>query len=630
MGNNITSFNFSSWQSPQVTENSRKEWVEYGEDNDYFNYLIGLYHTSPTNNACIKTISELTYGQGLDAVSGDKKLEGYLDFKTIFSDEDIKAVCLDRKMLGMAAFKIVKSKDKTKYVKAYHWPVNTLRPEKANSEGDIEAWYYHHNWAKIKPSDKPKRIPAFGFDENSNESILVIKPYVTGSFYFAPPDYEGGTDYAQLEAEIGNFHVNNVKNGFSPSVFINFNNGEPPVEIKQQIESKIIEKFSGTSNAGRAIISWNEDADKKADITPIALSDADKQYQFLSGEAAQKILTAHRIVSPMLIGIKDNTGLGNNADELKSAFILLDNIVIRGYQNEIIGAVNKVLHANGHSLDLYFKTLQPLEFTDLSGKKLNVETTEKEIGVEMSKRRKGEPEKEFMDRCMSEQIKEGKDIDQAYAICKAMATDMTKEDEELWLDYLKDKGEVIDEDLWELVDESVAHEDEEVFLSNNYEFFKRFANPNEKSADDKGIFLIRYKYAPQRLSANSRTFCKNMVANAKNKVVYRREDIDEMGFAGVNSQFAAKGEDTYSIWRFKGGVNCHHQWMRLTYRRKTVKGKIIPLTEKEKAQNIRTYETTYDRVSNASANKEGVPFNPPNWDDAKTKPINMPNEGRKL
>jgi hypothetical protein len=165
------------------------------------------------------------------------------------------------------------------------------------------------------------------------------------------------------------------------------------------------------------------------------------------------------------------------------------------------------------------------------------------------------------------------------------------------------------------------------FVNSAYKLFKRYAKPDKKSRDDKGIFLIRYAYGPKHHKTNSRTFCKNMVAASRAGVVYRREDIESMD--GVNSQFAAKGETSYSIWRFKGGVNCHHQWMRLTYQRKTIKGKIIPLTDKEIAQGIREYDVTYKRVSNASANREGVPFSPPGWEDAKTKPINMPNQGRK-
>jgi len=190
---------------------------------------------------------------------------------------------------------------------------------------------------------------------------------------------------------------------------------------------------------------------------------------------------------------------------------------------------------------------------------------------------------------------------------------------------LKDKGEVIGEEF-ELIDEQpVTDADAE---PKQYNFFKRFAEPDEKSKDDKGVYLIRYRYAPMSNKGNSRVFCKDMVANAKMGVVYRREDIDKMGDEGVNGQFAPSGKSNYSIWKYKGGVNCHHQWYRLTYMRKRMEnGKFIPLTPEEKAATIRQIEDNYKRVSNQSADAAGVPFAPPSWDIASTKTIDLPNKG---
>jgi hypothetical protein len=216
---------------------------------------------------------------------------------------------------------------------------------------------------------------------SASECILVCKPYSTGNYYFAPVDYQGGTQYANLEIEIANYHINNIMNGLAPSMLINFNNGQPPAEVKDMIEAQIQSKFSGSSNAGKFILSFNDNAETKADITPVQLSDAHNQYQFLSTEAGQKIMMAHRITSPMLLGIKDNSGFGNNAEELKTASILFDNTVIRPFQRLLLNGVQKVMNYNGYNLDVYFKTLQPLEFTDLSGKAVDAETKEKEYGL---------------------------------------------------------------------------------------------------------------------------------------------------------------------------------------------------------------------------------------------------------
>lgn len=736
---NFQFMQFANYTAPQIIEHKNKMWVEYGEDNNYYQYLIDLYLGSPTNNAAIKGIADLIYGQGLEVVKGDRHLDGYIEFKKLFTPECIRAISLDLKMLGQYAFHCVKSKDGKKYVKVTHWAMQTLRPERANEDGEIEGWYFCPDWSKLKRGQTPKRFASFGFDENENECILVIKPYSTGSFYFAPPDYQGGTQWADLECEISNYHINNIKNGLAPSMLINFNNGQPPEEVRNAIEAQINSKWGGSSNSGRAIISFNDSKDSATEITPVQLSDAHNQYEFLSRESTQKIMLAHRIVSPMLLGIKDNTGLGNNADELKSASILFDNIVIRPFQRLVVEGVEKILNANGVSLELYFKTLQPLEFTDLSGKAVPTDVKEKEMGFSSQKKKydfvepaSGESQDAFMARCIGVVVGEGKDQDQAAAICynywegstqlsegdkvsfdfddtlstqrgqdlakkeiesgstvyvisarqdkepilkiadelgiphsRVYATgsnqakiekikelgikkhydnnssvvkqledigvqfkcEMSNEDEHQWLEYLKDKGEVINTDLWELIDESPVDDADAEMSLNRHEFFKRFANPDEKSKDDKGIYLMRYRYSPLSVQNNSRLFCKNMVENAKLGVVYRREDVDTMGEQGINKQFAPQGKTTYSIWKYKGGVYCKHQWFRLTYRRKKINGKVIPLTDQEKEQNIRDIVDNYDRVSSQSADRAGVPFSPPNWDIASVKTNDLPNRG---
>ena len=579
-----------SYTAPSIIEQKNKDWVQYGDDNKYYQYLIDLYHGSPTNNACIKGIADQIYGLGLEVSGTSKNLPGYIEFKKMFGADDLRAVIMDLKMLGQASFQLIKSKDKKKYVQAKHFPQQTLRPAKCNDKGEIEKYYYYPDWANIKRGTQPTEIRAWGYDQNANECILTIKPYSTGSFYFAPVDYQGGTQYANLESEISNFHLNNIMNGLAPSMLINFNNGQPPAEVKDTVEAQIKSKFGGSSNAGRFIISWNDGKDSAADITPVQLSDAHNQYQFLSSESMQKVMVSHRVVSPLLLGIKDGTGFGNNADELKSASILFDNVVIRPFQRLVIDAVTKVLNHNGFHLNMYFKTLQPLEFTDLTGNVVDDQTREEETGVSLSLKKK---------------------IDLG---------DMTIADEDSWLEHLKTRGEIINDEVWELIDVTeVTDADEELRFNMAYE------NPNKKSGDDKGVYKIRYRYGPHIVADNSRQFCSTMVQESKGGVIYRREDILTMGDAGVNGQFAPSGQSSYSIWKYKGGVNCHHRWERLTFRRKQIKGKFLPKQPGETGEN-RDLEN-YNEVSNKSANAAGVPFSPSGWETASTRPIDMPNKG---
>jgi hypothetical protein len=377
--------NLSSYTAPQVMESKRYDWIEYGDDNMYFQYLIDRYNGSPTNNAAINGISEMIYGRGLDATDSKEKQSEYDEMKSLFKKDCMKKVCYDYKMMGQAALQVIYSKDRSKIVEVAHMPIETLRAEKAK-DGGVKAYYYSPDWSEVRKNDKPKRISAFGTSKDGIE-ILYIRPYRAGFYYYSPVDYQGGLQYSELEEEIANYHISNIQNGLQPSMLINFNNGTPDKEQRDAIERAIYEKFSGTSNAGKFILAFNDSKELAATVDPVILNDAHQQYQFLSDESMKKVMVSHRIVSPMLVGIKDNTGLGNNAEELQTASLLMDNTVIRPMQETILDGLEMILEYNDIQLDIYFKTLQPLEFTDLTNAITDSEV-EKETGVKKDEQEK--------------------------------------------------------------------------------------------------------------------------------------------------------------------------------------------------------------------------------------------------
>jgi len=518
--NSIKVVNLSGYQSPEVIEDDRKDWVLYtaGDDGqDYFESLIEKYLGSPTNACCINGITEMIYGRGLDALDSKEKPEMYAKMKLLLKPSCMRKLVNDYKLLGQGAVQVIYNKAKTAIVQVSHFPMETLRAEKAK-KGKCEAYYYHPKWSELKPSDKPKRIPTFGNGSKSEViELYIFKPYKSGFYYYAPVDYNGCLQYAELEEEVANYHINNIQNGLQPSLLVNFNNGIPNEETQELIERKIYDKFSGSSNAGKFILTFNESQEDQATIEPIHLPDAHAQYQFLADESREKIMLGHRIVSPILLGIKDNTGFGNNAEELRTASIIMDNMVIRPFQQQIIDGLDEILAFNKIYLNLYFVTLQPIEFTELD----NIETKikrEEETGEKLSKQ---EPEE-------LEHL----------------------EDEEMadLFEQLEEFGEVISDD-WELVST------ERVDLA-------------ETSKQDNKGYKVRYAYMPVRKSANSRDFCKRMEALTDKDIVYRLEDINQMSFRGVNKELGHKGRN-YSLFKFKGGKNCHHFWEKRVYKKKT-------------------------------------------------------------
>ena len=582
----VSFVNLSSYTSPEIVETKNKEWVEFGADNNYFQFLIDRANGSATSSACITGISQMIYGKGLDATDSAKRPEQYARMISLFKKDDVRRFAYDLKLTGQCAIQVIYSKDRKSIAKVEHLPIETLRAEKCGAEDKkVQAYYYHPDWVNIKPSEKPLRIPAFGISSTPQPiEILYVKPYEAGMYYYSTPDYQGGLQYAELEEEVSNYHLNNIMNGLAPSMLINFNNGVPDEEKQTLVENKIKAKFSGSSNAGKFILAFNDDKESAADINPVQLSDAHNQYQFLSEESQKKIMISHRIVSPMLLGIKDSTGFGNNAEELETASILMHNTVIVPFQELLTDAFDKILAFNNIALNLYFKTLQPLQFLDLDNVK-DEETREEETGVKMSK--------VFSDL---EQLGEEEDLENWELI------------DERKVDY--DAEDELNEELEKLNNPKLS------MLSKMYNFVTTgTARPNAKSSQDgeneEGVqFKVRYQYAPLSYSPNSREFCKKMVNAAK---IYRKEDIDRMSTMPVNAGWGLNGADTYDIWLYKGGGDCHHYWMRKTYRAKSAKTKA-------------DVGNPNAEVSVNKAKKEG--FKPEvNAKEVAKRPTDMPNNG---
>jgi hypothetical protein len=517
MSGNIEVFNLSAYTTPEIVEHRNKEWVEYGSDNNYFNYLIDRFTKSATNNAIITGIAKMIYGKGLSATNSSRKPEAYAKMLTLFRKNDLRRFAMDRKLLGMAAFQL--TYDKGEVVKVSHFPMETLRAEKCNKDGEIEAWYYHPDWINKKPSEEPTRIAAFGYGKGKNE-LYVLKPYVSGYYYYSPVDYQGALPYSVLEEEIGDYLINDTINGFSGTKVVNFNNGVPDEEKREQIKRDVLNKLTGTKGE-KVIIAFNANAESKTSVEDLPLNDAPDHYAYLSEECVKKLIVGHRVTSPMLIGLRDGgNSLGNNADEIRTATLLFDNVVINSYQEEITDVIDEILAINNISLNTYFKTLEPLEFVDTDG--LNKEATEEETGVKMS-----------------------------------AEYDLTEDGEEI-------------SDEWELIDERPVDYEKEADFDKVLMAKVPSSNPNGKSEQDTNLFKVRYKYAPNETDATgeSRDFCKKMISANK---VYRKEDIIAAGDKPVNKGWGLSGADTYSIWLYKGGGGCHHFWMRQTYLKKNNK-----------------------------------------------------------
>jgi hypothetical protein len=349
--------------------------------------------------------------------------------------------------------------------------------------------------------------------------------------YYSHVDYHGALPYAMLEEEISNYLINEVQNGFSGTKVVNFNNGIPTEEQQDEISRRVLGKLTG-SRGQKVIVAFNDNQESKTTVDDIPLNDAADQYQFLSEECMRKIMLGHTVTSPLIFGIATSTGFSSNADELKNSVVLFDNMVIRPMQDEMLSAIEKILAFNGISLKLYFKTLQPLEFTDLENA-TNKEQVAEETGTELSA------------------------------------------EIELDSDGLVALGEDLDLEGWVLVDERDVDYDLEDELDEQLKnwkpkqnLFQKLASavkaiPNAKSSQDKVVndiqWKVRYKYAGN--PNPERAFCKTMMSANK---IYRKEDLENVNSNSVNKGFGHNGEP-YNVFLFAGGPRCHHYFKRLTF-----------------------------------------------------------------
>ena len=551
--NDLRIVNLSSYTSPEIVEKSNKQWVAYGSDNNFFGHLISNYENSPTNNAIINAISQQIYGLGLDASDSSRRPEQYAKMITMFHKDCVQKLCFDLKLMGQCAMQVIYSKDRKTIAQVAHIPVENLRAEKCNEKGEIEGYFYSDDWSNVKPRTELKRIPAFGCS-NENIEIIYVKPYRAGYKYYSSPDYTGCLQWCEIESEVSNFHLNNVQGSFSPNTLIQFNNGTPNAEERQALENRIAQKFTGTGG-NKFILAFNDNQDAAATVETLPISDAHNTYEYVSSQATEKIMVGHRVVSPMLYGIKDATGLGNNAEELKTASILMQNLVIAPFQHLLIDAFDSILAYNQISLKLYFKTLQPLQFIDLENVE-DEETKEEETGVKLSQELPDELGSDIADAL----IDLGEDESELLSDFDVIDEREVDYDEEVGLDEVisdlnKPKEKSTLAKVWEFVSTGKATP-----------YRESQQDGTSKQTDEKGNeFLVRYMYSPQSYSANSRKFCKKMVDAKK---VYRKEDIISMDEKVVNAGFGKGGSNIYSIWLYKGGARCQHKWLRKTFVRK--------------------------------------------------------------
>jgi hypothetical protein len=582
-----------SQSAPKISEKAGDDWISYGVG-DYANlypqFLIDLYNSSSTHSAIVNATSSMIAGQDIlidaDETNGQYALLKQFINNTKFHDVFTKCA-FDLKLQGSFAINVIWSKDRTSIAGMHHIPVEKLRVGKMNDKGEIDTFWISNDWENYRKKEhKPQPIPAFNMNDRTNPNGIIYDGlYSAGLDIYYAPDYKSCTNWILTDEMISDFHLSNIANGFAPSFWINFNNGVPTDEERRMIENKIAKKFTGAKNAGRMVLTFSESKEKEPTLTPIQLSQADKQYTVLNELTVQNIMIGHRVTSPMLLGVKTEGQLGGR-NELLQAHELYSNTVIKPFQNVLLKCFTKLLKVNGFHLPIAVKQAEPITSkfdTDILKEVLTVDEIREELGYEPLKTQEDTIEDENQTNSNPNDTNLHNDKKPLKSLKNDGKQVISEQLSEKILDYLEDKGEN-QEDLLEeynLVDIEDVKGD--IHLSKQ-ELKKRFfdrqvsGRPDLPSEEDNSFakLKIRYRYVPASglpaVIKTTRKFCRNMMRHTAKGRIFRLEDINAMTFFNQNKEFGS-----YDIFDYKGSYNCRHIWQRLYFtRKKTTKGEYLP------------------------------------------------------
>lgn len=521
-----------------IEREDRKGFVTFGEGNMFPQYLIELYNESPVHGSVVNSISFMIAGTEFIANNPQATNE----IKRLNLDSILHSTALDLKLHGGFYWEVIWSMDRKTIAQVNHLPFENCRLACSDDNDDITGIYYSRDWNDTrKKKNIPSYIPMFNaeYKDECPVQVLFVHSIVPGSEYYPKPDYIGSINYIELTRQISEYHVNNILNGFFPSLIASFNNGIPSLEEQRMIKNQLQQSIQGAENAGKVLTFFNEERDRGVDFTAFPISDADKQYEFLSEESTKQILIAHRVTSPLLFGIRDGGGLGSNTDELKQAMWIFNKQVIEPFQRMIT-----------RSVEFLFSNVEIISDVSIVANDLIYSPDNIQPTTQIAQKKKVECQHESVSKI---------DAIELDSIADALI-ELGEEPNEDWI--LLDSYEV-DYENDDIENEALAHIFDGIEIQQSTS--TGTAKPNAKSDQDKVIngktYYTRYRYSG-RVTSVTRPFCSKMLSADK---LYRKEDILAMNNKAVNPGWGPNGANTYSCWLYKGGGNCHHIWQKELY-----------------------------------------------------------------
>ena len=578
--NQITRMNFEVYTPVSTREKAdRLGWLNYGDRNDFPNYLVEIKQSSPVHGSLVRSIADMVAGKG--------------DQSGTFTPEMIGKISNDLITQGGFYLEVIYTIDGTNISKVNHLPFCNVRLS-VNEYLEIDGVWYSRDWSQYKKKGfEPRFIDLFntGAPEKSRQCIICFEP-TDGVEKYPKPDYWGAINHIETARQIGLYHANSFLNGLFPSFIINMRNGIPDPDEQNQIIMDWEGKLSGAKNTGKFIITFNNPgSDNSPEITSFPMTEANTSYLELSyRQCTEQIFIAHRVTTPRIFGVADSgNGLSSNTDEMLVGLNIFNAQVIEPKRRMIETTLNKITEFNSEpevkitSNEIVLKPgeavgAQAEEGVDVAATALNgaqiaslveiiIQASTAIIPIESAKAiiTASFP---TLTQQQVDDIFTGvvpRSVNPAEIALRAMRIVMNKNKSEL--DKFIEQGEATPAgyiliDSFEVTDDDDDHTDK---LRSLHFTSTGTARPNSRSEQDERIddklFITRYRYRGE-LKTDTREFCRKMLSSDK---LYRKEDILQMENKAVNPGWGPEGANTYNIWFYKGGGNCHHFWQKEVY-----------------------------------------------------------------
>ena len=349
-------FNAIGKDIPQYKEsvNVRGGFINFGDENAMPDYYISLIDRSPKHNAIIHQKASMTSGNGISRK--DLSNEALIWISNAMNEMDMDEIAArigyDLEVYGAFLLNIVWSKDRKKIAEINYMNPQAMRMAIPDIDGKIPGYYISKDWSNIeKEGNRPVFYPAFSTADRSDPSqLLYVRTYQAGKYFYGVPEYISGSRWIEMEYEISQFHLSNIRNGFAPSMFINFPTGIPTDEEMAINDKKLMRQLAGPKGGGKAFITYSEDKDSSPIISPIESNSNDSKYIELNDIITEGILGAHRANDPALFGLSNGEGgIFSSQNQILNSLELFRSQYIVPKQRFIEKCLNRLARINGIS-----------------------------------------------------------------------------------------------------------------------------------------------------------------------------------------------------------------------------------------------------------------------------------------